>query len=59
MARNIDTAEVNRLKAERANVLALATSTDEEYRAKWTRINDLTVAIAQANGGITKKMERY
>jgi flagellar hook-associated protein FlgK len=50
---------VQQLKAERARILALVTATDDEYRAKWTRVNELTSAIATANGGITKKMERY
>lgn len=48
-----------RLTAEREKVLARVTNTEQEYRAKWTEINRLTVAIAQANGGITADMERY
>lgn len=44
---------VIRLTRERAKVLAERTTTDDEYRDKWNRVNALTVKIADANGGLT------
>ena len=48
-----------RLKAERAKALALPQASEQEYRAKWTEVNRLTVAIAEANGGVDAKMRKY
>ena len=55
----VDRVKVQKLMAERALILPLVTTNDDEYRSKWTRINELTNQIAEANGGIDAKVRSY
>ena len=47
----VNTPEADRLVAERMRATLRITTTEQEYRDKWTEVNRLTMAIYHANEG--------